>query len=387
MRGYLKPIFWTAVLATATAFAQTPPAPEAPETPATPPAEAPETPPTPRVKVRPPRPPKPPKTQRAYAYAYSSEEGGSYLGVGVRDVTHETMGQLKLKDERGVEITSIDSEGPAAKAGVKEHDVILTFNGQSVEGFEQLRRMIRETPAGRSVKLGISRAGQPLTLNVPLAKREEFSFVRPNIAPMPKIEMPNMDFDFDMPGFTVLQISSRSGATVEDLTPQLGEYFGAKGGEGVLVRSVQRGSAADNAGLRAGDVIVKVGQERVANGSDWRRLLRQNKSGPIGITVLRDHKEQNLSMKLPQRSSSDSAFHFEFPDDFPSYNAAEVEKMLKQLQPEIERASRTAMVAARRTVEVNERQLEKQLERSMKELEKELERQQKEIEKMDKDKE
>jgi membrane-associated protease RseP (regulator of RpoE activity) len=387
MRGYLKQISWTAVLAAATAFAQTPTPPAPPDVPATPPAETPDQTPAPRVRNRTPKPPKPPKIAHAYAYTFNEGEGASYLGVGVRDVTHETMSQLKLKDEVGVEVTSIDSEGPAAKAGLKEHDVILTFNGQTVEGYEQLRRMIRETPAGRTVKLGVSRAGQQLTLGVPLAKREEFSFVRPNIVPMPPINIPAMNFDLDMPGFAVLQITSRSGATVEDLTPQLGDFFGAKGGEGVLVRNVERGSPAESAGLKAGDVIVKVGQERVANATDWRRLMRTRKGGPIGITVLRDKREQNLSLKLPERSSSDASFQFEFPD-VSGFNAVELGKLMKQLGPQIERAQESAMIGMKNTYVVNERELERQIERSMREMERGLEQQRKAFEKMqDQDKE
>lgn len=383
MRGYIKQLSWTAVLATATVLAQTTP-PTAPPAPASPPAEAPDETPAPKVKApKPPKPAKPPKIAHSYAYTFSSgEEGGSYLGVGVRDVTSDSVAQLKLKDEHGVEVTSIDSEGPAAKAGVKEHDVILSFNGQNIEGYEQLRRMIRETPAGRSVKIGISRAGQPLTVTVPLGKREEWSFVKPNAVIIPKMAIPPMTFEWDAPGFTVLQIASRSGATVEDLTPQLGDFFGAKGGEGVLVRNVDRGSPAESAGLKAGDVIVKVAQDRISNTSDWRRLMRGQKAGPIAITILRDRREQTISIKLPERRSSDAAtFQFNFPD-VPAFDAAELEKVMKELQPQLEQAQKAGMIS----MKVKQREIERNIERSMKQLERELERQQKELSK-DEDKE
>lgn len=375
MRRYFKQMSWTAVLAAATAFGQTPPEP--PQTPATPPAEAPEspeTPPPPRVRVRPARPPKIAKAP-TYAYAFSNDESGSYLGVGVRDVTHDVMAQLNLHEERGVEVTSIDSEGPAAKAGLKEHDVILTFNGDNVESYEQMRRMIHETPAGRKVKLGISRAGRPMSFEVTLGKREEWSAIRPNVIQIPKIEIPPMNFEWDMPGFTVLQISSRSGATVEDLTPQLGDFFGAKNGEGVLVRSVERGSPAETAGLKAGDVIVRVGSDRISNSSEWRRLMRQHRSGAVPLTILRDRREQTLSLKLPERRSSDAAYDFQFPEiDLPTYNAAEVEKLMKQVEPDLER-TRVALA----NLKLNQKQFARDLERSMKQMERDLERQQKEL--------
>src|ERR1700687_2130249 len=108
------------------------------------------------------------------AYCFSSEYcgSGSYLGVDTRDITPDRLAALHLKDERGVEVTMVDQDAPAGKAGLKEQDVILTLNGNDVPSVEQLRRMIRETPPGRVVSLGISRDGQPMTMKVQLADRE-----------------------------------------------------------------------------------------------------------------------------------------------------------------------------------------------------------------------
>src|SRR5882724_1150021 len=86
---------------------------------------------------------------------------GSWMGVSVADVTSQNMSSLKLKEERGVEVLVVTPDSPAAKAGIKEHDVILDFNGSRVEGRDQFKRMISEMPAGRTVKLAISRDGVP----------------------------------------------------------------------------------------------------------------------------------------------------------------------------------------------------------------------------------
>ncbi|PYX77053.1 MAG: hypothetical protein DMG72_03215, partial [Acidobacteria bacterium] len=87
------------------------------------------------------------------AYGYPSEEFGttSYLGVDITDVSADRLSALKLKEERGVEVTMVDQDAPAGKAGLKEHDVILTMNGANIESGAQLRRMIHETPPGRVV--------------------------------------------------------------------------------------------------------------------------------------------------------------------------------------------------------------------------------------------
>src|ERR1700683_2918395 len=96
-------------------------------------------------------------------FGISSEDvgGSSYLGVDTRDITNDRLGALKLKEERRSEVTMVDQDAPAGKAGLKEHDVILTVNGAGIESVEQLRRMIRETPPGRIVILGLSGVGQP----------------------------------------------------------------------------------------------------------------------------------------------------------------------------------------------------------------------------------
>src|ERR1700692_526194 len=94
-------------------------------------------------------------------YGFPSEESGttSYLGVDIVDITSDRLGALKLKEEQGVEVTMVDQDAPAGKAGIKEHDVILTMNGTAVESKRQLQRMILETPAGRLVCVGEWRGG------------------------------------------------------------------------------------------------------------------------------------------------------------------------------------------------------------------------------------
>src|SRR5271168_5164071 len=242
-----------------------------------------------------------------YSFGYSSDEffsGGSYLGVDTRDVTPDRLSALNLKDEHGVEVTMVDQDAPAGKAGLKEQDVILNVNGTAIESVEQLRRVIREIPAGRTITLGVSRNGQPLTLKAQLADRSKefaytpknFKFAMPAIPAVPAIPaMPAMPAmaDMDYPVSVVVVHSwMRSGLMVENITPQLGEYFGAKSGQGVLVRSVEKGSRAETAGFHAGDVIVKTNGEPINDAGDFSRALRSRKDNSATITILRDKKEQ-----------------------------------------------------------------------------------------------
>src|SRR5664279_4086018 len=256
-----------------------------------------------------------------WSWGLGSEEGGggsSYLGVDIADVSPDRLGELKLKEEHGAEVTMVDQDAPAGKAGLHEHDVIVSLNGTAVESAAQLRRMIKETPVGRVVSLGISRDGQPQTIKVELADRHksmtwapkggEFKFDMPQLPAMP---------DFDVPVSVVIVHSSlRSGLMVENITPQLGDFFGVKGGKGVLVRSVEKGSRGEKAGFRAGDVVVKVNSQSVHDTSDFTHALRSSSTGAASVTVMREKREQNLTLPLPEKKDSGSLIEedFEGPD-------------------------------------------------------------------------
>jgi len=253
-------------------------------------------------------------------WVFSSEDSGrsSYLGVDIADVTTERLSALKLKEERGVEVTMVDQDAPAGKAGIKEHDVILSMNGTTIESKTQLQRMIHETPPGRIVTLGLSRDGQPVTIKVQLAdKHKEFDMVGPNMKDfhvnVPEIHLP----DIDMPAINVVVTtqSARSGLMVENITQQLGEFFGVKNGHGVLVRNVEKGSRAEKAGIRAGDVIVKVNDQPVHDTSDFAHAVRSRSGGSVSVGVIRDKKEQNLNLTLPERKESGDLLEEESSED------------------------------------------------------------------------
>ncbi len=312
--------------------------------------------------------------------------GGSYLGVDTRDVTADRLGQLHLNEERGVEVTMVDQDAPAGKSGIKEHDVIVSINDQKVESVEQLRRMIREIPAGRTISIGISRDGKPMTLKAQLAQHnrmpnmdQSFNFTVPPIN-IPAIHIPPMNMpDIDVP-VNVLVIHSpvRSGLMVENLTPQLGEFFGVKSGNGVLVRTVEKGSRAEQAGFHAGDVIVKVNGSAVNDCSDFTRLLRSRNENKASVTVMRDRKEQTLTLALPEprRSGSIKQERCEETDeDSCPETAAIVPEMvtaeIKRIKPEMERA----------TKELQEEILDhrEQFQKEMEQMQQELRKQQDEI--------
>jgi membrane-associated protease RseP (regulator of RpoE activity) len=320
-------------------------------------------------------------------FGFPSEESdtSAYLGVDVSDITAERLDTLKLKEEKGVEVTMVDQDAPAGKAGLKEHDVILSMNGAPIESGAQLRRMIHETPAGRVVTFGISRDGQPLTLKVQLGDRQkEFSWVAPKAKDF-HIEIPpipNMNFEMPAISVVVAHSSARSGLMVENITPQLGEFFGVKNANGVLIRSVEKGSRGDKAGFRAGDVVVKVNGQSIHDSSDFTNVLRSG-GGPIAIVVIRDKKEQNLNLTLPERK--DSGGMFEESDEDPDLGAdtqielSDLGEKIARLRPELAMASEEAEKTAAEVQKAwcdQQKQFQKQMQQWQKEMTPKMKREQ-----------
>ena len=284
-------------------------------------------------------------TEQPFSF-YSEDSGTSaYLGVDISDVTTERLSALKLKDEKGVEVTMVDQDAPAGKAGIKEHDVILTMNGTPIESGAQLRRMIHEMPPGRLVSFGLSRDGQPMTVKVQLAdKHKEFGMTGPDMknfhVKIPDIHIP--DIDIPSMSMVVVTSSARSGLTVENITPQLGEFFGVKNGDGVLVRAVEKGSRAEKAGFRAGDVIVKVNDEAVHDTGDFTHAVRSRNGASVSIGVIRDKRQQNFNLSLPDRKESGEVFEEESSDSFiGAYSGVELGELrteIAKLRPQMELA-------------------------------------------------
>ena len=219
--------------------------------------------------------------------------GGTYLGVNLAEIDPNRAKELKLKEDYGVEITRVEENSPAEKAGVKPGDVVLEYNGQRVEGMEQFGRMVRETPPGREVKLTISRNGAAQTLTAMLGSRKlRFSANFPPGFEAPEFRMP------DIPQmFTTLR-SPMLGVEAESIDGQLAQYFGVS--EGVLVRTVMKGSAAEKAGVKAGDVILRLDDMKVVTPVEISGHLRAARGKPVAVSLMRDRKEISVTVEAQE---------------------------------------------------------------------------------------
>jgi serine protease Do len=245
------------------------------------------------------QPPAPPEVRRAESgRVFIHKAGSSYLGIGVVEIDAERAKALNLKEERGVEVKTVDEGGPAAKAGLKEGDVVLEYNGQRVEGTEQFVRMVRETPPGRQARMTIWRGGAGQSLTATIGTRpagglvarfgdQDYAFTMPPIPPIPAIP--------DLPRTVMSWRSTSLGIESESLSSQLAEFFGVQ--DGVLVRSVNKNSPAEKAGIRAGDVIVKVDDSKVTSPREISGVLRSLRSkASLTVVLVRDKKEMTVTI-------------------------------------------------------------------------------------------
>lgn len=246
------------------------------------------------------------KLKSATPLVWSSDDGSGWLGIEISEVNADKVKELKLSATRGVVVGNIDPDGPAAKAGLKENDVILSYEGQAVEGTIQFRRLVRETPPGRAIPLSISRDGSVQNITIEVGERDNGAFDT-EIGPraykfkMPKVQEFTMpDFDFNVMTPEVMDFHTPLlGIGAEDLNGQLGDYFGAPSGEGILVREVRSGTAAEKAGLKAGDVITKVDGTAVKSTRELRSQLRQKvEQKTVTLSVLRKGSEISVPVEI-----------------------------------------------------------------------------------------
>ena len=143
--------------------------------------------------------------------------------------------------------------------------------------------------------------------------------------------------DFDLPVSVVMVHQlARSGLMVENITAQLGDFFGVKDGKGVLVRSVEKGSRGDKAGFRAGDVVVKVNNQAVHDTSDFTHAIHSSSGGTATVTVIREKREQNLTLTLPEKKDSGSLLEDSF--DMPDFSA-ETQQAINRAAEEVARVT------------------------------------------------
>lgn len=237
----------------------------------------------------PPAVPDAPDTAREFTFYLG---GGSFLGIYPEEVTRENMGRFNLREARGVAVSKVIEGGPAEKAGLRKDDVVLRFNGEDVTSVRKLNRLISEVAPDHLARLTISRNGAEQELSITVGKRKEFNS---QMSPGPNTEKLLEEMNRTPGPYTfALGSSRRIGVSTNTLTKQLADYFGVAGDKGVLVTSVRENSPAAKAGLKAGDVITEVDNEKIGEVGDLSRAINRRSEGEITLTIVRDKSQRTI---------------------------------------------------------------------------------------------
>ncbi|MCI0530915.1 MAG: PDZ domain-containing protein [candidate division Zixibacteria bacterium] len=265
----------------------------------------------------------------------------AFLGVYLQDLDRDTQEALELDSRQGALVEDVTEDGPAQKAGLKAEDVIIVFDGKKVSDSGDLREYIANRKAGQEVEIVVVRDGQKKEFNVKLEKGE------PRWTDVHRIEkmIPGVGdsrtFSFSMPGFN----RPRMGVQITDLSEQLGEYFGVTDGQGALITQVVEESPAQKAGLKAGDVIVKIDTDDVENTSDVYEALEDFEGGEkVAVDVLRKGQKKSFAVELseperahaeawtPRAGDDDNLRIFRNSDSGDQELKAEMERLQEELQ-------------------------------------------------------
>jgi serine protease Do len=225
-----------------------------------------------------------------------------YLGVDLGEVDSDRANALHLKDAHAAEVVMVDHDAPAGKSGLKVHDVILQVDGQSFDNVDQLRHRLREMPSGRTVTLLINRDSTRLNVTVQLCDQASLRQAWSKHFTVPEPATAGESFLGGNvpsgPGFldSMIPRALYVGADVNPVRTQLADYFGVKSGTGLLVESVDDQSPAARAGMKAGDVVVKVESKQMTSKNDWLKAIRNHRGHPVQVTVMRNKQEQILTM-------------------------------------------------------------------------------------------
>jgi serine protease Do len=248
-----------------------------------------------------------------------------WLGVGIQDVTPKFAREHELKIKEGAYINEIVDDSPADSAGLKKGDVVVDFNGKKIETSEDLTDAVRDTKPGTKATVKINRSGENKTIAVNIGKnkmRTPFAIAAPR-APRVLLNMAGGDIE---------------GMELMDLNKQLAEYFEVPNGKAVLVKEVDKDENGAKAGIRAGDILTKIGDETIKDIGDIRDALADREEGDkVNVELYRKGKKTTVALEISENEYGDNMFwrDGDMPGNFNFHFEPQMDMMHKELQEKI----------------------------------------------------
>lgn len=252
------------------------------------------------------------------------DEAGGYLGVYLQDLSPSLAKALQLGDEPGVLIQGVVEDSPAEEAGLEDGDVILVFAGETADDHKGLVKAVRKAEPGQKVEIVVLREGKKKTIEVELGEAEDHVW---------HMKLDGLDdLHLDLENLKDLKHKFKSWTThggddvfvmgdgefyfnsdrghlgihIESLSEQLGEYFGIEDGNGVLISHVVEDGAAETAGLKAGDIIIKLGDKDIDDTGDLHKALAKTEpEDKVELTVLRKGKTKDFNVTLGEAQENE----------------------------------------------------------------------------------
>ena len=238
-----------------------------------------------------------------FAQAESARSG--WLGVSIQDVTKDLMKDKDLKDNEGAYVADVVNDSPADSAGIKEGDIIKEFNGRTIYDADDLSKAVGRTIPGTKATVVLIRNGEKKNLAVVIQKQPRRRGIATLFGRAPRVAI------FHGGGGAL-------GLTLMELNEQLAEYFGAPKDQGVLVQEVEKGSSGEKAGVKAGDVLMRIGTRSIEDLSDVTRAIGKYDEGEkVEIEVLRKGAKKTMTVEIEKNEDGPWGMVAPTPPHFP----------------------------------------------------------------------
>jgi S1-C subfamily serine protease len=296
----------------------------------------------------------------AGTYGRSAGSNRGWLGVSVQDVTKKLAETKKLNARSGAYVSDVVEDSPAEKAGILEGDVIVKFDGGRIDDRDELIGAVRRADPGDEVPVVVDRKGETKTLTATL---DELETPRAMTFTVPVPDVPAVAPMHPRPfGMSFFVSGERLGMGMQTLNRQLAEYFEVPGNRGVLVSSVQKKGAAADAGVKAGDVIVRVNRNSVRDVDDVLDEIREAERDTLPFEVVRRGKPVTLNVGVGKdRGESSDLYERGREEYLDALGEFRGDEMFKE---DFGRELRESMLELKRELQEGARELERELGRA-----------------------